>query len=181
MTTADKAASAEHVRGVLEGLEADREQWRARARNTLGIFGIGEEEQPPPLRQTLKRTGAGWYPLSALGLLTIVDQFGLSAFQILSPDIARGVGVSIGAIAAIVAIDTLALAVAALFMSAYVQNRPRRALISILAAFMWSLSTMGVGFVVAFAGLMTVMILDGFSTGSSQSLHRPLLMDSYPP
>ncbi len=180
MTTENKAASTERVAEAFEAMEAERESLRARARNALGIFGA-QDEKPPPLRSTLKESGAGWYPLFALGVLTIVDQFGLSAFQILSPDIARGVGVSIGAIAAIVAIETLALALAAMFMSAYVQNRPRRALISVIAAFAWSVSTIGVGFVVAFAGLVTVMTLDGFSTGSSQSLHRPLLMDSYPP
>ena len=180
MTTTDQAPTTAEAIETIEDIEARRDQLRSDARNTLGIYGAGGEK-PPPLRKTLKREGAGWYPLFALGTLAIVDQFQVTGFQILGPDIARSLGISVGAVAGLFSLQQLAVAVAALAMSAYVQNRSRRALLCIATAFAWSFATIGAGTVTALAGLTVVLMLDGASTGSVQSLHQPLMMDSYPP
>ncbi|MFN2595094.1 MAG: MFS transporter [Actinomycetota bacterium] len=164
----------------IQDIEAERDQLRDSARRTLGVYGAGDE-QPPPLRETLRRPGVSAYPLFALGLLIVVDQYLLSGFSILGPDIARSVGISTSAVGVVVAFDTVAAALAGLLMSAYVQNRPRRALVCIVTAFAWSVATLGMGFVVAIGGLFLMLVLDGVSTGSVYSVHEPLLMDSYPP
>ncbi|MCA1705392.1 MAG: MFS transporter, partial [Actinobacteria bacterium] len=75
----------------------------------------------------------------------------------------------------------LALSLAALPMAAYVQNRPRRHLVALVGAFAWGAATLFTGFVSGLIGLLVVLLIDGMSTGSVQSVHQPLVMDSYPP
>ena len=164
---------------ILE-VEKERDQLRNTARAALGITGE-EDSSPPPLRKTLRESGVGWYPLLALGVLVIVDQFQGHAFSVLGPDVARSLGMSKAAVGAAVALKLAALSIATLPMAAYVQNHPRRHTVSIVTAFAWSLITLSTGFVTGFAGLLAVLILDGVSTGSTTAVHQPLLMDSYPP
>lgn len=161
-------------------IEKERAEIRAQARAALGIEGTGKGDAPP-LRKTLKRTGVGWYPLVALGVLAIIDQFQSNAFIVLGPDVARSLGMSKGALGAAVALKLGAISLAALPMAAYVQNHPRRAQVSIVTAFAWSAVTLSTGFIAGFAGLLAVLLLDGASTGSVTAVHQPLLMDSYPP
>lgn len=172
-TVADKADPVASV-------EAERDSLRSTAREALGIAGENDSS-PPPLKQTLKESGVGWYPLLALGVLAIVDQFQGHAFSVLGPDVARSLGMSKAAVAGAVSLKLAALSLATLPMAAYVQNRPRRHTVSIVTAFAWSAVTLSTGFVTGFAGLLAVLLLDGASTGSTTAVHQPLLMDSYPP
>ncbi|MGH2806757.1 MAG: ATP-binding protein [Actinomycetota bacterium] len=164
----------------IDEVARQRAELRRSARAALGIAGE-DDASPPPLRATLKAKDVGWYPLLALGVLVIVDQFQAYGFQILGPDIARSLGLSKGTIAGLVSLKLIALSFAALGMSAYVQNKPRRHIVSIVAAFAWSITTLFTGFVTGFASLLIVSLLDGASSGSQDSVHQPLLMDSYPP
>src|SRR4051812_1220060 len=66
-------------------------------------------------------------------------------------------------------------------MAAYVQRRPRRALVCIVTAALWAVATLYTGFVTSLWGLAIVLLLDGMSSGSVAALHQPLLIDSYPP
>jgi ABC-type branched-subunit amino acid transport system ATPase component/MFS family permease len=165
---------------AVETVERERDSLRTGARAALGITGE-ENSSPPPLRQTLRESGVGWYPLLALGVLVIVDQFQGHAFSVLGPDVARSLGMSKAAVGAAVSLKLAALSLATLPMAAYVQNRPRRHTVSIVTAFAWSIITLSTGFVTGFAGLLAVLLLDGASTGSTTAVHQPLLMDSYPP
>jgi ABC-type branched-subunit amino acid transport system ATPase component/sugar phosphate permease len=157
-----------------------REDVRIKARAALGIEP-GEAGSSEPLRALFSRTGAKWYPLTALGILVAIDEWQGFAFGILGPDIARTLGLSKGAIAAIGAVKALAIALATLPMAAYVQNRPRRAAVAIVSAFAWATVTIYTGFVNGILVLLVVLLLDGISTASVSAVHLPLLVDSYPP
>ena len=141
----------------------------------------GDAGRLPPLRQTLRQTGLGWYPLIALGLLAIVDEFQFYAFGVLGPDISHSLGIGKATIGALVAIKFLALTLIALPTAAYVQNRPVRNVVAIVTAFAWSVATLFTGFVAGLAGLFVVLLLDGLSAGATSAVHEPLLIDSYPP
>jgi sugar phosphate permease len=154
---------------------------RAQARAALGIETAGSTRSDETLRDLFGRTGATWYPLAALGILVAIDEWQGVAFGILGPDIARTLGLSKGAIAAMGAVKALAIALATLPMAAYVQNRPRRAAIAIVCAFGWATVTLFTGFVNGVILLLVVLLLDGISTGSVSAVHLPLLVDSYPP
>ena len=131
---------------------------------------------------TRVRSGsAGLYPLAALGLLVAVDRMQSFAVFVLGPEIARGVGIDRDRLAALVALKTLAITLAALPAAALVQRRPRRALVSLVCAFAWSVVTMLTGFAVGMWMLLIVLVLDGISTGSTSAVHHPLLVDSYEP
>ena len=180
MTGGGNPMGVKEADAALEVVEQERDQLRGAARAALGITG-DTHSKPPPLRRTLKESGAGWYPLLALGVLVVVDNFQGHAFSILGPDVARSLGMSKAAVGAAVALKLVALSVATLPMAAYVQNHPRRHTVSIVTAFAWSIVTLSTGFVTGFAGLLAVLLLDGASTGSTAAVHQPLLMDSYPP
>lgn len=162
----------------LEGIDRTRQDIRDSARAALGVGGPTDTAA---LRQTLSERGVGWYTLMALGLLVIVDEFQGYAFTVLAPEISNTLGISRGAIAAIVSLKLLAISLASLPMAAYVQNRPHRAAVSIVTALAWSLFTILTGFVTGIVGLVAILLADGASTGSVRAVHQPLLMDSYPP
>lgn len=163
---------------ALSELERSRADVHAKAREQLGFTGT---QDAPPLRKTLREHNAGWYPVLALGGLAIVDQFQTYVFTVLTPDMARSLGLSIAAIAGMRTLQALALAVSPLPMAALTQNRAWRAALCILTAFGWSLITAGTGLVVNLWGLGIVLVADGLLVGSAVALHRPLIMDIYPP
>ena len=178
--TADaELARVRAAEAAVQEVEAGREELRTQAREALGVTGSSDDV--PPLRQTLRKYGLSTYPVAALGLLAMVDTFHTYAFSVVVPEVSAAIGVSKSAIAGAIAVKTLALAIAPLPIAAMVEGRPRRALIAIIAAFAWSLVAISTGYVVTIWGLLFVLILDGLTTGTTQALHVPLLLDSYPP
>lgn len=163
---------------VLTELERSRDELHQQARERLGFTGSGDA---PPLRKVFREHQVGWYPISALGALAVVDQFQGYVFTVLTPDIARSLGLSLAAIAGMRTLQALAHAVSPLPMAALTQNRAWRAALCIITAFGWSLITAGTGLVVNLWGLAIVLVADGLLVGSAVALHRPLIMDTYPP
>ena len=160
--------------------EPDREARREAARRRLGIGASDQRGATATLRQTFTADRLKWYPLVALGLLTVVDTFQSYAFTVLAPEISDTLGIGRGAITGLVAAKTVAIALAPLPIAALTQRTSRRALLSIATGIAWSLVAIATGFVVLVWGLLIVVVLDGLTTGSTQSLHQPLLLDSYP-
>jgi len=167
-------------RDLVDDIAAERDRLRDEARGLLGVTGEASGG-PSPLRQVLRDNGLTFYPLGALGVLSIVDLFQTYAFTVLTPEISRSLGIGLGAVSLLVTLKTLSLAVAPLPISALVQRHPRRALICLLTALGWAVATLFTGFATGALLLAGVLVLDGFSTGSVSVLHQPLLMDSYPP
>jgi ABC-type branched-subunit amino acid transport system ATPase component/sugar phosphate permease len=165
---------------LVEEVEQTREELRAQARRTLGVTGETLTE-PSRLREILARFGLSWYPLVALGTLSIIDTFHGYAFDVLAPEISRSLGVGKGAIAGVIALKTLAVSISPLPMAALAQRRARRALLCIVTAVLWSLFAVATGYVTLIWGLAIVLAADGLSTGSVAALHIPLVLDSYPP
>jgi ABC-type branched-subunit amino acid transport system ATPase component len=163
---------------AVDEIEGARARLRGLARKAIGIAGDAEA---PPLIRSIKESGVGWYPLLALGLLVLVDEFQGHAIEILGPEIAGGLGISKAALAGALALKTLAITMAVLPIAAWVQHKPRRATVSIATAFAWSIFTLMTGYVVSIWGLLMVMLADGATTGSVRAVHRPLVVDSYPP
>src|SRR5581483_4437634 len=116
-----------------------------------------------------------------LGLLIVVDQFQSWGFFILGPEISWALGVGRGTLTFLVLLKTLAVMLASLPMAAFVQNRPKRDVVAKITAFGWAAATLFSGFVINVWGVLLVLVTDGASTGSVEAVHRPLLMDSYPP
>jgi ABC-type branched-subunit amino acid transport system ATPase component/predicted MFS family arabinose efflux permease len=163
---------------ALQRLELVREQMHARAKEMLGVGpGVGSSG----LRRDMRATGSRWYPLLALGGLVLVDRAQSFAVFVLGPEIAGGTGVTQTQLAALVALKTLAIALAALPFAALVEGRPRRALIAISCGIVWALATGGTGLATTFWILLLFFVLDGISTGAVVAIHHPLLSDSYPP
>lgn len=163
---------------VLAEIEHTREALRGRARAQLGVVG---DENTRSFRSVCRQYGLSYYPLVALGLLFITDSFQSYAFTVLTPEISRTIGISIAAIAAARALQSLAVAVAPLPVAALTQNRARRALLCLASGAAWSAITLFTGFVTSVLGLVAILVLDGLTTGSVTSLHTPLVMDSYHP
>jgi ABC-type branched-subunit amino acid transport system ATPase component/MFS family permease len=163
---------------VLDADEVTLQARRQAARSTLGVTGHQESE---PLRPILREHGLTIYPLVALGLLGVVDVFQSEAFTIMTPEISRALGLSLGAIAGARTLAFLATILAPLPMAALSQSRGRRALLCVVTGIAWSLITIFTGFATSLLALILVLVLDGLSTGSVAALHAPLLTDSYPP
>lgn len=171
----------------------DRRARRAAARRALGVTGIdgddsasvdgargGETDGRTSLPALVAASGVGWYPLFAIGALVVVDELFGFVLSVLGPEISRALGMSKGALAAVLSVKLLAVSVASLPMAALVQRRPWRAGISLVTAFVWTAATFLAVFVIGVWGLVLVAVIDGLSSGSVRVLHQPLLMDSYP-
>ncbi len=170
---------AEQDARAVAHLDEVRADMRAQARTMLGV-GVQVQRQGS-LAAALRRSGSRWYPLLALGALVVVDRAQSFAVYVLGPELARGTGVPETQLAALVALKTLALAVAALPVAAAVEGRPRRAAIAIAAGLLWAVATVGTSLAVTVWGLLVVFLLDGLSSGAVTAVHHPLLVDSYRP
>ncbi|MCA1711970.1 MAG: MFS transporter [Actinobacteria bacterium] len=179
MTLAPERPAAESDVVDVEDLVAERVRLKGEARELLGV--TGESGPPPKLRAVLNENGVGYYPLAALGVLSIVDSLQGFAFSVLTPEISRSLGVGLGTISLLLGLKTLSSALAPLPTAAYVQRVPRRALVIIIGASLWAVATLYTGFATSVLLLAGVLVLDGLSTGSAGTLTQPLLMDSYPP
>ncbi|HVV74859.1 MAG TPA: ATP-binding protein [Mycobacteriales bacterium] len=163
---------------AVEDIEETRAALHDSARVQLGVAG---DENTEKFRAILRRTGLSIYPIVALGLLYISDNFQAFAFGVLTPEISRTLGISIGAIGAAIGLRALSVAAAPLPIAALTQARARRAMLCIVTGILWSVLTLFTGFVTSLLGLIGILVVDGLTTGSAQSLHYPLVMDSYPP
>ncbi len=154
-----------------------RDDARARGRAALGVTGSRSTRS---LRDVV-REGRGWYPITALGGLTVVDAFQSSAYSVLGPEIADTFGVDAAIVAGFFALRLLAVFGAALPAAALTQAKPRRAVLSIAAGALWIVTSFSLGLARTAALLAIWFVIGGIGNGASQSLHRPLVIDSYPP
>lgn len=159
-------------------VEDTRERLREAAREAVGVTGRADT---PPLRQAIRSAGVGWYPLIALGLLVVVDEFQTYALLVIGPEVAKGLGLEKEVLGGLQALKNVALALATLPMAAFVQKGRARGAISFVTGIAWAVMTMLTGFVANVWGLLSVMAADGASTGSVRAVHPSLLVDSYPP
>ena len=143
-------------------------------------MGVTGEPRTERFWSTLRRHRLSLYPVVALGILFIVDQFQINAYVIQGPEISRSLGVPRGIIALLVSLQGLALTLAALPIAAVVQAKPRRAAVAKVTGVAWSAATLFTGFVTNGLGLAAIMLFDGATSGSVQAIHQPLVLDSYP-
>ncbi|HVE63227.1 MAG TPA: MFS transporter [Mycobacteriales bacterium] len=179
MTLAPQRPGAGGPAVDVDEIVAQRVRLRGEARELLGVTGEGGP--PVKLRTVVKENKVGFYPLAALGTLSIIDTFQGYAFTVLTPEISRSLGIGLGTLSLLIVLKTLALTLAPLSIAALVQRHPRRALVCLITAAGWSVTTLYTGFVTATLILALVLVLDGASSGSTTVLHPPLLMDYYPP
>jgi ABC-type branched-subunit amino acid transport system ATPase component/sugar phosphate permease len=175
---AEVTAAADIGTRPVDAIEATRDELRQRARAAVGVTG---ETASPPLWRAIRACGVGWYPMVAVGILQIVEQFQGYAFFVLGPEISQALGISAGGLAGLVSLKVVANSVSELPMARLVQARPRRGLVALTTAFAWSVITLFTGFVINAAGMLLVLVADGLSTGSVDAIHQPLIVDSYPP
>jgi ABC-type branched-subunit amino acid transport system ATPase component/MFS family permease len=164
---------------AIQQVEATRDRMRVVAREALGLHDHGAPTVP--LREGLRSSGVGWYPIVALSALVVVDELQGYAFAVLGPEISSTLGISKGAIAGLATLKILAITLAALPTAAYIQRHGRRGLVSIVNAFAWGGLTLLTGLVNGAWGLAGVLLADGATTGTVRSTHLPLLMDAHPP
>ena len=163
---------------AVQEIDAIRERMRGVGREALGVPGT---DRTTKLREGLGKAGVGWYPLIALSTLIVVDQLQGYAFFVLGPEISSSLGISKGALAGLSTLKILAITTATLPTAAFIQKYGRRALVSIVNAFAWSICTLFTGLVSGPWTLAAVLLADGASTGTVQATHNPLLMDTHPP
>jgi ABC-type branched-subunit amino acid transport system ATPase component/MFS family permease len=162
---------------AVDELTTRRDQLRDRVRAEIGI---SPEIGSTGVRSCIADEGLTMYPLIALGLLAMVDQFQSQAFALLAPDISRALGLSIAVIASARTLQFVAQSIAPLPVAAAVQHGRRRAVLVIVTGVVWSLITMFTGFVTSLVALLVILVADGLTTGSVATVHPSLLVDWFP-
>jgi ABC-type branched-subunit amino acid transport system ATPase component/MFS family permease len=151
---------------------------RGAVREAMGVGGVADRAS---LRLGIRRSGVGWYPLVAIGTLVAIANFQDYGFLILGPELSRALGVSKGTLAGLEALKTLLLFSGTLAFAALVGRQPRRALLAVTTAFVWSIMTLMTCFVVGIASLFVVLMLAGLAQGSVAATHPAIVVDAYPP
>jgi len=174
---ASSNGDAAHVDAVhraeaaVDELEHEQVRLRERARALMGVTGSSDV---PAFRQAL-------FPLVGLGALVVVNQFQTLAVSVLGPEISAALGVSKGLLSFLLVLRLLAAILASLGMAAYVQRVPRRALVAKVTGLVWSAVTLLTAFVTSGGGLFLALLTHGVASGSVESVHTPLVMDTYEP
>jgi ABC-type branched-subunit amino acid transport system ATPase component len=163
---------------AVDELEQSRDRLRGAGRRAIGVTGIGTISS---LRETLAGSDVGMYPAIALGALVTVDQLQTSVLTIMGPEVSGALGIPRTTFAAAILVKTLVVTLTMLPIAAVVQRNARRAAVCIATAYAWSILTGMTGFVVSVWGLVLVSALAGAATASVQTVHQPLLVDTYPP
>ncbi len=178
MTRTPVGVSGPNHDAALRDIDRTREELHAEARARAGVAG---DEHTVPFREILRTHGLSYYPMIALGLLTVTDTFQAYGFVVLTPEISRTLGISVAAIGSAFGLQYLAIAAGPMPVAWLSQSKPRRALLCVLTGFAWAAVTLFTGFITSLAGLIGILLLDGLTTGSRLSLHTPIVMDAYPP
>ncbi|MCA1704976.1 MAG: MFS transporter, partial [Actinobacteria bacterium] len=168
-----------HAETLVDEIEQNRDRLRDTARKELGV--TGEKNKAPPLREILNKHSLSAYPMFAICLLGMVDTFAGGGMGILAPEISATLGLSPGQFTQVFLLSVIAGVFAPALTARLVQDRPRRALLSLLMAIGWTMATISLGFVISTGGLIVVLALNAYTTTSIAALHFPLLFDSYPP
>jgi ABC-type branched-subunit amino acid transport system ATPase component/MFS family permease len=163
---------------LMAGIDSAREDSRYKGRAALGVTGV--ETKNVKLGEVV-RAGKGWYPITAIGGLTLVDAFQAQSFGVFGPDISQTLGMSRGSIAGLSALRLLAAFCSTLPIAALATKKPRRALLCKIAAVSWVFTCFAIGLARTGWVLAVFLIINGISNGTSQALHRPLVVDNYPP
>jgi ABC-type branched-subunit amino acid transport system ATPase component/MFS family permease len=172
------ASSSDSSADLLAGIDSVREDSRNKGRAALGVTGV--ETKNVKLGEVV-RAGKGWYPITAIGGLTLVDAFQAQSFGVFGPDISQTLGMSRGSIAGLSALRLLAAFCSTLPIAALATKKPRRALLCKIAAVSWVFTCFAIGLARTGWVLAVFLIINGISNGTSQALHRPLVVDNYPP
>jgi len=178
VTIDGKDISEETPVELVDEIEQATARIRAQARADLGITG---QEETRTLRTVLREEHVSAYPLVALCVLALVNFFFHYGFDVVAPDVGRSLGIGVGTIAAIQSLGAFCLTLSGLPTARLVQGNTRRALWAIVTGVIWSVVTIYAGFVTGVGALVFVVVLDQTTTGAADTLHYPLLMDSYPP
>ena len=119
------------------------------------------------------------YPALALSGLAIASTFVLGTFGVMSPEIARTLGIGIGAIAAIGVLHGVVLALAALPLAEY-GRRAGRARLCVAAGLAWAAGAAIAATATAPLGLAAVLAALGVAAATAGVLHPSLVADVYP-
>jgi ABC-type branched-subunit amino acid transport system ATPase component/predicted MFS family arabinose efflux permease len=145
----------------------------------LGV--LGEDAPPEPtLREIVRSSRFGWYPLVTLSLLGLIDAIDLQAFGVLGPEIKRAFSLSNVEVGIMSSLQGLAVVFGALPLAALALRHSRATLVKVAAA-AWAVLQAATGVVRGTFALGLVRTLRGLSDSTRQSVFLPLLTDAYPP
>ncbi|MHB8466209.1 MAG: MFS transporter [Acidimicrobiales bacterium] len=163
----------------VEGLAARQAELKATGLEAFGVYGRAARV---PWGTGLAENELGCRVLVGLCVLAAVDGAQLYAYLTLAPDIARTLGISLAALSLLASLDLLMMAVGALAAAAFLWRRPvgRGRLVALVGATQGLLSLV-TGLAAALPVLLIARVGISLTGGSAQSVHRPLLADSYPP
>lgn len=145
------------------------------------IAGIGGDVDRRGLRAVLRAENARWYPGIALFVLGVSDLLHGEAFGVLQPDIGRAFGIGPKFFSVLMVLSQVIALVVPLGVARLVQNRARRAMVTLISAGVWSVLTAGTALTATVGAVGAMMLLDDATTAANGTVAGALLIDSYPP
>lgn len=138
------------------------------------LFGGSQGEK---LRQLV--AGKGWYPLSILTALNVVDEFDRAAVSVFAPNLRRYFDLSNSALGAVVGAQAFLLILASVPIG-YVATRVDRARLLRWSATVWAAFSAATSLAVKLPAFIAVRFGTGIGKASVEPVGRSLLADIYP-
>ncbi|MFC8826949.1 MFS transporter [Streptomyces sp. NPDC057137] len=162
----------------LEDVERRTVALRQRGREISGTGGVADKR---PFLRLLREQGLSLYPMLAVFALSVSQVMHAQAWTVMTPDLARAFGLSPLFFNVIALLSQVLSFVVPLAVARFVQHKPRRAMVMLLAALVFSLATPVTGLVVASWMLVILQITDDATTMASGTVSGALIIDLYPP
>ena len=135
-------------------------------------------EKEPPLREAIAATG--WYPLTILFALNLVDELDRAVMVVFAPNIRRYFDMSNAALGGIVGLQ-VALIILVSVPIGYLGTRVDRARLLRVSAAAWALCSAATAFAVRLPLFIAARIGTGIGKASVEPVGRSILADVYPP
>jgi ABC-type branched-subunit amino acid transport system ATPase component len=163
---------------AIDHLERDVEALVPESRRALGVSG---DAKIPTLRSGIRESGVGWYALVALCVLALVDGLQrVSSATLVSP-ISQSTGLRQGQFNTGIVVGGIALVLSAFLTVWVLQRFPRRGRFALFGGLVTASGLLGVAFATGIWGFNVTLTTIGIGLGVAYAVHRPFLMDAYPP
>ena len=132
------------------------------------------------LREIIRSSKAGWYPIGVITALNFVDELDRAAMAVFAPDIRRAFGLSNAALGGIVGVQVTLVIVLGIPIG-YLGTKLDRARLLRISAVVWGVFSAATGLVRNVPMLVAARLGASAGKASVEPIGRSLLADQYPP
>jgi ABC-type branched-subunit amino acid transport system ATPase component/MFS family permease len=136
--------------------------------------------EPSSLREVIKGSKAGWYPIAIITAFNFVDELDRAAMAVFAPDIRRAFDLSNAELGGIVGLQVTLVILLGIPIG-YLGTKANRARLLRISAAVWGVFSAATGLARGVGLFIVARLGSGIGKASVEPVGRSLLSDQYPP